>query len=157
MDNINVKKIMNSQRLLEEKEELKKELREVENKIENERKTCDHVVVCSGWNGPFQYRDTSFCECLFCREQDPETKYSVIDASYYDELRFSHGDFPWYRNARMLKLQNVAYVMLKDNPEMTNEELVAAMKEHIQKDNEEYKKLEAEMCKMLSKKKTGNN
>ncbi len=156
MDN-NVEKLLTNQKLFEEKEKLERELEEINEKIEDYQKTCDHIAVYTGWDGLYQCRDSSYCECLFCREKDPKTRYPVIDAAYYDEYHFGHGQFSWYRSDRMIKLQNVAYTMLKDNQEMTNEELVNELRTHIAKDREEYKIGKEEKDKTLSRIKTSKN
>ena len=120
-------KIKYNQTLTQSKKKLITELEEIKKQLEVQKEDCDHIKVCLGWNGPYQYRDTSICECLFCRESDPETNYPLIDASYYKDEIYSHGELSKYRESRMIELQNIAMYLLKENPNLSYDELISRM------------------------------
>lgn len=68
---MDIQKIKYNRELMKTKIRLKKELNMVEKEIEESQDSCNHVRVCLGWNGPFQYRDTNFIQYLLCSEVDP--------------------------------------------------------------------------------------
>ena len=119
--------IQYNQFLINNKTKLIKELEEIEKELNNQQQNCDHVAVCLGFKGFFQYKDTRKCECLFCRESNPKTKYPIIDASYYKEEIYGRGELSFQRDERLNELQNIAMELYNDNLELTTEELVTNM------------------------------
>lgn len=126
-----IKKIEYNQKMILRRKELKEELKDIDKQIEYQKEECNHINVCLGWNGPFQYRDTSICTCLICGEYDPESKYKHIDASYYKESLYSHGELDSYREKRLIDLQNLAIDILTKKQNISVEELVEIMIEII--------------------------
>ena len=103
MDN---QRIKYNQELIKNKIRLEKQLKMVNKEIDENKKLCDHIRVCLGWDGPFQYRDTSFHTCLFCQKDDPDSQYRMIDATNYRKLKYSHGEYEMAREARLLEIHN---------------------------------------------------
>ena len=151
MENDKLLKIKYCKNLHDTKKAKLSELNWLKKEIEEEQSKCEHVSVCLGWDGPYQYRDTSFHECLYCREDDPETKYPVIDATNFEAGKYSHGEFKDYREGKMDDLQIIATEMLKADPELTNDDLVTRLKNVINTDIEEYNRHEEALAKLLNK------
>ena len=137
--------------LINDKNRLINELREIESDLYNQQNDCDHIRVCIGWNGQFQYKDTSICKCLLCRKNDPTSKYPMIDAAHYKEAYFSHGEISYYREERMEKLQSIAMLIRSNNPDITNAELANNINNIVKQDIKNY-----ENIRILSLKKTNN-
>lgn len=125
------KKIQYNYSLLKEKEYLERRLVEVNKGIYHIQNECDHIKVCIGWNGPYLYRDTSICKCLLCGEDEPESKYPVIEAYDYRSDLFSHGEIASYRKERMIELQNLAMSIISKKEDITVEQLVEIMRDII--------------------------
>ena len=142
-------KMQYSKSLIDEKNKLTKQLRDVDKKLDTLRYGCDHISVCTGWYGPFQYRDTSVCECLFCREKNPETKYRVIEAAYYNKDKYGHGELSFHRDGRMEELQCIAMSLLTENPELTNFDLANNMSRIVAENIDSSKKLRTTPVKVL--------
>ena len=49
--------------------------------MKDTQKECDHIVVCLGYDGLYQYRDNSFCACLLCEKNDPNSNYKIINTT----------------------------------------------------------------------------
>lgn len=142
---MDIQKIRYNQKLSKNKQKLEKELKMVSTEIENIQDSCNHIKVCLGYNGPFQYRNTSIHLCLFCREYDPDTKYKIVDATNYRKPMFSHGQNENYREERLLELQELVIVIMKDNPSITEEELIEKLTEIIKEDEEKTKNIEKKL------------
>lgn len=142
---MDIKKIKYNQELIKNKIKLEKELKMISKEIEDSQKSCNHIRVCLGWDGPYQYRDTSIHLCLLCREYDPDTKYKGIDATNYRKLIFSHGECESYREKRLLELQQLAMNTMLANPTITEEELIQKLTEIIEVDEEETKVIEKKL------------
>ena len=136
MDN---QRIKYNQELIKNKIRLEKQLKMVNKEIDENKKLCDHIRVCLGWDGPFQYRDTSFHTCLFCQKDDPDSQYRMIDATNYRKLKYSHGEYEMAREARLLEIQELAMGIMKENPSITEKQLVEELTEIIKADAENTK------------------
>lgn len=130
MTNI-VDQIINNQNNLSKQHQLRKELDQINRQIEDQQEACDHIRVCVGWDGPFLYRDTSICKCLLCGENEPESKYPLIEAYNYKSDLYGHGEGASYREARLLDLQNLALNILNIRENITVEQLIEIMKDII--------------------------
>lgn len=134
--------IIYNRKLMRQKATLERNLKTISNEIENLQESCNHIRVCLGWDGAYQYRDTSVFNCLLCRDYDPDTKYKTLDATNYKKMQYSHGQNESYRESRLLELQNLALAIIIENPSITEEELIEKIENIIKKDEQETKKLE---------------
>jgi len=107
------------------------ELEEIEKQLFVQQEHCNHIKVCLGWVGPYQYRDSSICECLFCGKIDPETDYYLINASGYKAEIYSHGELLKDRETKMIELKNIVKYLLNENPNLSYSELITRMNEII--------------------------
>lgn len=142
MDILNLKY---NKELMKTKSRLEKELKMISEEIEKSQESCNHIKVCLGWNGPYQYRDTSIHLCLLCRDYDPDTKYKTVDATNYKKLQYSHGEFERDREERLLELQELTMNMMMENPSTTEEEIVEKLNEIIQEDVRKNNELEKKL------------
>lgn len=139
---MDIENIKYNQELMHKKMRLEHDLETVNEFIGEQQASCSHIRVCLGWNGPFQYRDTSFHQCLLCYEFDPESKYKIVDATYYKRIKYSHGETSRYREERLLDLEKLVIKLLTENPNLTEEELVTSLNETIQQEEEMTTNLE---------------
>ena len=117
--------------LLQRKNMLKKEIDRIDSELKLQQDVCDHVKVCIGWNGPFLYRDTSICKCLLCGENEPNSRYPLIEAHDYKKEIYSHGELSSYRENRFNELQNLAINILNRKPNLSMIQLVEIMSDII--------------------------
>lgn len=136
MNNIIFTKIRYNQSLNNDKVKLLNELKSIEKRLDYIKNNCDHVAVCLGINTESA---TSVCECLFCREVDPNTNYKKIDASNYKVELYGHGELAVDREERMLELQMIAMNLSNANLSLTNEELIDSINRIIKDNIESYK------------------
>lgn len=129
---MNKNDILDKIRLLEEKEQLEFKLKNIEDQLEVSRKECDHVRVCIGWDGAHQCRDTSFHTCLFCGENDPESRYKTIDATNYKDCLYDHGQLYHYRKNRLKALQELTKCFLDKDETLSCEDLVEKITKFIE-------------------------
>lgn len=142
---MDIKRMKYSQELLKNKIRLAKELRMVNSEIDKQQETCNHISICLGWDGSFQYRDTSIHTCLLCQEYDPDSRYKIIDATNYKKSQYSHGEIESYREDRLVEIQEIAMNMTKENPSITEEELVDRLTKLIKKEEEKTKYIEKKL------------
>lgn len=119
------------QLLLQRREILQQEINRTDSEIKIQQDNCDHISVCVGWDGPFQYRDTSICKCLLCGENEPRTNYPVINAAYYKEENYGHGQFYSHRKSRFIELQKLMMDVLSEKTDISNGELADMMNDII--------------------------
>ena len=131
--------------LMRTKSRLEKEVKMVSKEIENSQEKCNHIRVCLGYDGPFQYRDTSIHLCLLCQEYDPDTRYKTVDATDYKKPIYGHGELKSDREERLLELQTLTMNIMSENPSITEEELIETLNKTIQKDIEENKGIEKKL------------
>lgn len=136
---MDIQKIKYNRELIKNKIRLKKELNMVEKEIEESQDSCNHIRVCLGWNGSFQYRDTSIIQCLWCSEIDLRSLYNVIDATNYKSSLYGHGQYSSDREKRLLEIQKLAINMLMENPKLTEEEMVTRLNNIMKEDEEKIK------------------
>lgn len=141
---MDIQRIKYNRELIKNKIRLKKELNMVEKEIEESQDSCNHIRICLGWNGPYQYRDTSITQCLWCSEVDPRSLYNIIDATNYKSSLYSHGQYSSDREKRLLEIQELAINMLMENPKLTEEEMVTRLNGIMREDKEKTKILEKE-------------
>lgn len=128
--------------LMKTKTRLEKELKMVRKEIEDRQEKCNHINVCLGWVGRFQYRDTSINECLLCGESCPYSIYKTVNATNYKKEMYGHGQQEKDRESRMTEIREIAIDIIKYNPEITEKKLVEKLNQIIEKDVENTKKLE---------------
>lgn len=138
---MDIQKIKYSKELIKNKIRLKKELSMIEKEIEESQDSCNHIRICLGWNGPFQYRDTSITQCLLCSEVDPRSLYNVVDATNYKSSLYGHGEISSDREKRLSEIQELVVSMLVENPKLREEELVARLNEIMKEDKEKTRLL----------------
>lgn len=139
---MDIENIKYNQELMHKKIRLEKDLDKANQFIREQQSSCNHIKVCLGWCGPFQYRDTSIHQCLLCYEFDPESKYKLVDATYYKKMKYSHGETERYREEKLAELEKLVIKLLTENPNLTEEELVTALNNIIKEDEEVTKKIE---------------
>ena len=139
---MDVQKIKYNKELIKNKIRLKKELNMIEKEIEDSQGCCNHIRICLGWNGPFQYRNTSITQCLLCSEVDPRSLYNVVDATYYKSSLYGHGEISSDREKRLLEIQELVVDMLVENPKLSEEDLVTRLNEIMKEDKEKTKVLQ---------------
>lgn len=110
---------------------LKKEIDRIDSELKLQQEDCDHIRVCIGWNGPYLYRDTSICKCLLCGENEPDSRYPLIEAYDYKEEIYSHGEISSYRENRFIELQNLAINILNRKPDLSMDQLVEIMSDIV--------------------------
>lgn len=142
---MDIQKIKYNQELIKNKIRLQKELNMVEKELDKSQQSCDHIRICLGWNGPYQYRDTSIFKCLLCSEREPESHYNVVDATNYKKFQYSHGEFIDDRKKRFSELQELAMNMIIENPSITEEELVKKLNDLIKEDEAKSKDIEKKL------------
>lgn len=117
--------------LTQRKNMLKKEIDRIDSELKLQQDVCDHIKVCIGWDGPFLYRDTSICKCLLCGENEPDSRYPLIEAHDYKKEIYSHGELFSYRENRFIELQNLAINILNRKPDLSMIQLVEIMNDII--------------------------
>lgn len=129
-----IEKIEYIRQLEIKKVELEKELSNVNKSIEEQKSSCLHVGVDLGYYGLYPSTGNK-CRCLICgmgkgKEYFYEPKY-IVDASNY---------LPHYNikdeeqcNNKFDFIQILATGLLKENPDMSRQELVYRLKNFIQK------------------------
>lgn len=110
---------------------LKKEIDRIDSELKLQQEDCDHIRVCIGWNGPYLYRDTSICKCLLCGENEPDSRYPLIEAYDYKKEIYSHGEISSYRENRFIELQNLAINILNRKPDLSMDQLVEIMSDIV--------------------------
>ena len=135
--------------LTDREKKLKEELQLIQDELDQERKKCRHIAVYTGWNGMFQSRYTSYCECLFCRKESLETRYR-IDATNFNAEEYNHGSSAEERSRKIDELQAIAMKVMMDNPALTLEEFVEKM-QRIAKEEEPKPEIKEEPKKTYRK------
>lgn len=140
---MNIQQIKYNQELIKNKIKLTRQLKEINNEIEEAQKNCEHVIVKAGYCDSSLYRDTAITECLFCRtEVFSSHEYPFIDAITYKRVIYSDGSSEDDRNERIKALQNLWIKNMIEYPEATQQELVTKMKEDIEEDEKKNKATE---------------
>lgn len=138
---MDIQNLKYNRELIKTKSRLEKELEMVNDKIKTKQESCNHIKVCIGWNGPFLYRDTSIDLCLLCCEDDPNTKFRVIEAYDYKKEEYDHGQLSSYREKRFEDLQQLTMNIMTENPSITEEQLIEKLNIIIEEDKIKEKKL----------------
>ncbi|MDE5586965.1 MAG: hypothetical protein K2I72_01180 [Bacilli bacterium] len=148
MDATNIKY---NHELLNRKIELEKNLKGIKKEIERSQKSCNHIRVFFSLEGAdIKPGDFKLEQCLFCGKQDLPDSYPLINASTYRRrFKKTFGEKETIeKNIRIL--QELCIVLLKQNPDLTEEELIDKVEQEIEKDNEANKKEEAYQKKLYS-------
>lgn len=123
-----VDKIKYIMKLEEEKVKLERKLASVNECINVQKNTCSHVIVDLGYYGIYPSTGDEYC-CLLCgmgknREYYYEPKYMVHAENYLPQYDIKD-------NAQCLEkfehIQILALGILKDKPDISNEELVSRL------------------------------
>lgn len=136
---MDIKKIKYNQELIKNKIRLEKELKMVNQEIEDNQDKCNHIKVCIGWDGSFLYRDSSINLCLICGEKDPVSKYKTLQAYDYKKEYYSHGEMKTYREKRFIEIQQLALNIITEQEDITEEELIQKLNNIIEEDTEKEK------------------
>ncbi len=148
---MNITSIKYNHELWKRKIELERNLKYIESEISDHQKTCEHIRVLFSREGAnIRPGDFKLEQCLFCGKQDLPEFYPLINASTY-RRRFKR-DFGEEQTIKenIKILQELCVVLLKENPDLTEEELIEKVEQEIQKDNEENKKDEAYRKKLYN-------
>lgn len=128
-----VDKVKYIMELEEQKAQLERKLAIINGKIDTEREGCSHVSVDLGYYGLYPSTGDEYC-CLLCGK-------GKIHDYYYDPRYMVHAEeyLPQYDIkddeqclAKFEHIQTLALGTLKENPEMSNEELVTRLNNLIQ-------------------------
>jgi len=122
--------------LEEEKENLEGKLSLINEKIKKIKNDCSHVSVNLGYYGVYPSTGDEYC-CLLCgmgknREFYYDTRYMVHAENFmpkYD-IKDDKQCIEKFENIQILALG-----ILKENPDMSNEELVSRLNTLIESDN----------------------
>lgn len=119
--------------LEEEKAQLERKLAIVNGKINTQREACSHVSVDLGYYGMYPSTGDEYC-CLLCgmgknREYYYDPKYMVHAEDYLPQYDIKDDE---QCIAKFEHIQTLALGVLKENPEMSNEELVSRLNNLIQ-------------------------
>lgn len=119
--------------LEEEKAQLERKLAIINGKINTEREACSHVSVDLGYYGLYPSTSNEYC-CLLCgmgknREYYYAPKYIVHAEDYLPQYDIKDDE---QCIAKFEHIQTLALGILKENPEMSNEELVSRLNNLIQ-------------------------
>ena len=142
-----IKKIKYSQDLIKTKNQLANQLKMLEKEIQDIQGECNHISVCLGYNGRYKRDNNSFYVCLLCQDNYPYSKYIKVDATYYKKEQYNHGETELYRKNRFVEIQDLAMDIIKQDPTITEEQLIITLnriiKDNIHKENsnEKIKKL----------------
>lgn len=102
-------------------------------KINTQRKTCSHVSVDLGYYGLHPSTGDEYC-CLLCgmwknREYYYDSRYMVHAEDYLPQYDIKDDE---QCIAKFEHIQTLSLGILKENPEMSNEELVSRLNNLIQ-------------------------
>lgn len=119
--------------LEEEKAQLERKLAIINGKINTQRETCSHVSVDLGYYGLYPSTGDEYC-CLLCgmgknREYYYDPRYMVHAEDYLPQYDIKDDE---QCIAKFEHIQTLALGILKENPEMSNEELVSRLNNLIQ-------------------------
>lgn len=128
-----VDKVKYIMKLEEQKEQLERNLAIINGKIDTEREECSHVSVDLGYYGLYPSTGDEYC-CLLCgkgknRDYYYEPRYMVHAEEYLPQYNIKDDE---QCLAKFEHIQTLALGILKENPEMSNEELAARLNSLIQ-------------------------
>lgn len=128
-----VDKVKYIMKLEEQKEQLERNLAIINGKIDTEREDCSHVSVDLGYYGLYPSTGDEYC-CLLCgkgknRDYYYEPRYMVHAEEYLPQYNIKDDE---QCLAKFEHIQTLALGILKENPEMSNEELAARLNSLIQ-------------------------
>lgn len=119
--------------LEDRKSKLQRQISKISNEISEQKKSCSHISVDLGYYGLYPSTGDEYC-CLLCgmgknREYYYEPKYMVHAENYltqYDIKDDSHCI------EKLEHIQILALGILRDNPDMSDEELVSKLNDLIE-------------------------
>ena len=119
--------------LEEQKAQLERKLAIINGKINTQRENCSHVSVDLGYYGLYPSTGNEYC-CLLCgkgknRDYYYDPRYMVHAEEYLPQYDIKDDE---QCIAKFEHIQTLALGILKENPEMTNEELVSRLNNLIQ-------------------------
>ena len=128
-----VDKVKYIMKLEEQKEQLERNLAIINGKIDTEREDCSHVSVDLGYYGLYPSTGDEYC-CLLCgkgknRDYYYEPRYMVHAEEYLPQYNIKDDE---QCLTKFEHIQTLALGILKENPEMSNEELAARLNSLIQ-------------------------
>lgn len=143
---MDINELKYNQALFETKTRLEQELKFINKEIKERQNNCKHLCVCLGYDGAYPYRDTTYNECLFCGEKEPNEEFGrYIEAYTYKRIKYHEGYSILDREPRKKDLLNLWINLQIQNPNMTEEQIIEELKNEIKKDEEETKTLEKEL------------
>ena len=112
---------------------LERKLAAINGKINTQRENCSHVSVDLGYYGLCPSTGDEYC-CLLCgmgknREYYYDPRYMVHEEEYLPQYDIKDDE---QCIAKFEHIQTLALGILKENPEMSNEELVTRLNNLIQ-------------------------
>lgn len=130
--------------LWKKKSELEKNLKWIEQELAKQQKTCNHIRIFFSREGyDIKPGDFKLERCLFCGKQNLPDSYPLINASTYRRrFKRTFGEEATIKENIEI-LQELCVCLLKEDPDLTDEELIDKIEKEIEKDNEENKKDEA--------------
>lgn len=145
---MSITKIRYNNSLFKKQIELEKQIEAVNNLIKESRDDCNHIMIGLGYDGTFQYRDNTYIECLFCREKMKE--YSsltskFIDASSYKVEMYGDGCNRDDREKRLADIQDLYIQIIKENSNISEDEIINKIRKEISEDKKETQKLEKKL------------
>ena len=145
---MSITKIRYNNSLFKKRVELENQIKAVDNLIKESRNQCDHIMIGLGYYGTFQYRDNTYIECLFCREKLKEYKSlnsKFIDATSYKVEVYGDGFNQDDREKRLADIQSLYIEIIKENPNISEDEIINTIRKEIIEENKETQKLEKKL------------
>lgn len=142
----------------EEKKQLEKSLNAINEEINTQRKSCSHVSVNLGCYGIYPSTGDEYC-CLLCGMGKNHERYfdskNIVHAEEYLTQYDVKDDTQ--RNAKFEHIQILALGILKDNPEMSNDELVCELNDLIRESISFKEQSESKLVKTRNRKSKRNH
>lgn len=121
--------------LMKNKIRLEKELKMINKELSDSRKECQHIKVCLGFDGEYQYRDNSYSCCLKCGSENLSyyhTIQPIINATYYKTSEYGNGNTEESRERKFEELQNLFISYAEKFPDLTEQDIISKINEEIE-------------------------
>lgn len=129
---MDVQKIKYNRQLMEEKIRLQKQLDIVAKKIKEQEEDCNHVVAMFNnyGYGPFTSFDVAY-DCIICGQKDVYPIERVVDAREYLRDKYINSTCEEEREEKLQTLQQLAWELMQENEEITEDELVVKLQQMV--------------------------
>lgn len=138
---MDIKKIKYNHGLIKNKVRLEKELKMIEKEIYDNQTNCNHISICLGYDGTYQCEDNSDFICILCGKKFPYTNYEILDATNYNQMKYSHGETTFYSEERLKELQEITTNIILNNPLISEEQLIEKISQILKKDELKTKQI----------------